>query len=216
MKILFIGNSYTYFSDMPQLLEQLMRENGIDVTIHSVTKGGRKLFENLQQNDENSEKITELVDENLYDILFLQEQSYLPAVNYEVFEDGARRLKEKVLAKQTILYATWGRKEGCPLLTEKGWTNESMTAALKDAYDRAGAAIGARVSHVGLCFARVREIAPELELYHPDMSHPSYTGSCVAALCHYKMITGTLPKNTACLKTDGIDAILKAVDEVIK
>ena len=216
MKILFIGNSYTYFSDMPQLLEQLMRENAIDVTIHSVTKGGRKLFENLQQNDENSEKITELVDENLYDILFLQEQSYLPAVNYEVFEDGARRLKEKVLAKQTILYATWGRKEGCPLLTEKGWTNESMTAALKDAYDRAGAAIGARVSHVGLCFARVREIAPELELYHPDMSHPSYTGSCVAALCHYKMITGTLPKTTACLKTDGMDAILKAVDYVIK
>ena len=190
MKILFIGNSYTYFSDMPQLLEQLMRENAIDVTIHSVTKGGRKLFENLLQNDENSEKITELVDENLYDILFLQEQSYLPAVNYEVFEDGARRLKEKVLAKQTILYATWGRKEGCPLLNEKGWTNESMTAALKDAYDRAGAAIGARVSDVGLCFARVREIAPELELYHPDKSHPSYTGSCVAALCHYKMITG--------------------------
>ena len=91
-----------------------------------------------------------------------------------------------------------------------------MTAALKDAYDRAGAAIGARVSDVGLCFARVREIAPELELYHPDMSHPSYTGSCVAALCHYKMITGTLPKTTACLKTDGIDAILKAVDYVIK
>ena len=83
-----------------------MRENAIDVTIHSVTKGGRKLFENLQQNDENSEKITELLDENLYDILFLQEQSYLPAVNYEVFEDGVRRLKEKVLAKQTILITT--------------------------------------------------------------------------------------------------------------
>ena len=57
MKILFIGNSYTYFNDMPRLLEQLMRDNGIDVTVDSVTKGGRKLFENLQANDENSEKI---------------------------------------------------------------------------------------------------------------------------------------------------------------
>ena len=216
MKILFIGNSYTYFNDMPQLLEQLMRDNGIDVIVHSVTKGGRKLFENLQQGDENSEKITELVDENLYDVLFLQEQSYLPAVNYEIFEDGARRLKEKVLAKQCILYSTWGRKEGCPLLEEKGWTNATMTAALKDAYDRVGAAIGARVSDVGLCFARVRQLDSELELYHPDKSHPSYTGSCVAAVCHYKMITGTLPRNTACLKTDGIDVILKAVGEVIK
>ena len=215
MKILFIGNSYTYFNDMPRLLEQLMRDNGIDVTVDSVTKGGRKLFENLQANDENSEKITELCQNNLYDILFLQEQSYLPAVNYEVFEDGARRLKEKVLAKQTILYATWGRKEGCPLLTDKGWTNPSMTAALKDAYHRAGEAINARVSDVGLCFARVRQLDPILELYHPDMSHPSYSGSCVAAVCHYKMITGALPQNTACLKTEGIDSILRAADEII-
>ncbi len=215
MKILFIGNSYTYFNDMPQLLQQLLQENGFDAHVDSVTKGGRKLFENLQQNDENSEKITELCENNLYDVLFLQEQSYLPAVNYEVFEDGARRLKEKVLARNTILYATWGRKEGCPLLTDKGWTNPSMTELLRDAYHRVGAQIGARVSDVGLCFARVRELEPELELYNPDLSHPSYSGSCVAAVCHYKMLTGALPKTTACLKTEGIDSILRAADEII-
>ena len=42
MKLLFIGNSYTYFNEMPEQLEALMRENGFDVTVHSVTKGGRK------------------------------------------------------------------------------------------------------------------------------------------------------------------------------
>ena len=40
MKILFIGNSYTYYNDMPALLESLMCENGYDAKIHSVTKGG--------------------------------------------------------------------------------------------------------------------------------------------------------------------------------
>ena len=216
MKILFIGNSYTYFSDMPRLLEQLLQENGFDVQIDSVTKGGRKLFENLQQNDENSEKITELSENNLYDILFLQEQSYLPLVQFEVFLDGAKRLKEKVLAKKCIMYATWGRKEGCQLLTDKGWTNESMTQGLMDAYHKVAEEIGALVSDVGLCFKRVRQLEPELELYNPDMSHPSYSGSCVAAVCHYKMITGALPKTTACLKTEGIESILKAADEIIK
>lgn len=40
---LFIGNSYTYYNDMPKLFETLCRENGKDVTAYSVTKGGREL-----------------------------------------------------------------------------------------------------------------------------------------------------------------------------
>ncbi len=33
MKVLFIGNSYTYFNDMPKLFENLSRENGKDVQV---------------------------------------------------------------------------------------------------------------------------------------------------------------------------------------
>ena len=49
MKVLFIGNSYTFFNDMPNMLAALAAENGYSVSVDSVTKGGRKLFSNLDE-----------------------------------------------------------------------------------------------------------------------------------------------------------------------
>ena len=41
MNILFIGNSYTYFSDLHDLFSSLCAANGQDVRVDSVTCGGR-------------------------------------------------------------------------------------------------------------------------------------------------------------------------------
>ena len=41
LNILFIGNSYTYFSDLPTLFSSLCAANGQDVRVDSVTCGGR-------------------------------------------------------------------------------------------------------------------------------------------------------------------------------
>ena len=199
MKILFIGNSYTYYNDMPTLLESLLCENGYDATVHSVTKGGRKLYKNLIEGDEYNEKIVKLVRENCFDILFLQEQSYLPIVDAERFESAIGGLKALVNAGRTILYATWGRKAGCPLLSELSLSSEEMTDALHTAYQKAARAFDSEVSPVGLAF---KSLSDSLELYRDDMSHPSYTGSALAAIVHYKTITGGLPKKTDSLGLD--------------
>ena len=54
--------------------------------------------------------------------------------------------------------------------------------------------LGAELSPVGECFYEVYEKHPEIELYDPDGSHPSYTGSAFAAICHYCTVFGELPK----------------------
>ena len=72
MKILFIGNSYTFFSDMPKLLESLAKTNGKQLIADSVTKGGRHLYENLQDEDPYGEQIKTLINTNNYDALILQ------------------------------------------------------------------------------------------------------------------------------------------------
>ena len=51
MKILMLGNSYTYFFDMPQILQALLDENCVDAKVDSVTAGGRVLWQNLDEND---------------------------------------------------------------------------------------------------------------------------------------------------------------------
>ena len=82
MNILFIGNSYTYFFDLPTLFADLCRANGHDIRVDSVTAGGRELHECLTEfhNDLNvgdplGKKISELLEEVEYDVLILQEQS---------------------------------------------------------------------------------------------------------------------------------------------
>jgi hypothetical protein len=224
MNILFIGNSYTYFSDLPELFGALCRANGREVRVDSVTAGGRELHECLDETreklhptDELAKRVGELIGEVKYDVLILQEQSCLPYHNPELFWAGAVGLCSIIKANRTVMYATWGRLDGSEDLEYFGWTRESMTKGLYDSYCKAAELVGGEVSPVGLCFAKAVESLPEIDLYDPDKSHPSYAGSCVAALSHYKTIFGEMPANLSTLKLDGEAAAKLAalVDEVV-
>ncbi|MBQ3508278.1 MAG: hypothetical protein IJA91_06995 [Clostridia bacterium] len=225
MNILFIGNSYTYFSDLPALFANLCRQNGHDIRVDSVTCGGRKLYENLNEfcsdlnpHDDYAKKIAELIDEVEYDVLFLQEQSCLPILNPQMFLAGVVGLSTVIGAWRTVLYATWGRADGSDTLIHYGWTRQSMTEGLHDSYCQAAEIAHAEVSPVGLCFAKAVETTPEIDLYDPDKSHPSYAGSCVAALSHYKTVFGEMPHDLSALKleSDVVAKLTAIVDEVVQ
>ena len=225
MNILFIGNSYTYFSDLPTLFSSLCAANGQEVRVDSVTCGGRRLYENLNEfmsdfnpDDEYSKKISELVEETEYDVLFLQEQSCLPILNPQMFLAGVVGLSTIIGAWRTVLYATWGRADGSDTLAHFGWTRESMTKGLYDAYCQAAEIAHAEVSPVGLCFAALVESHPEIDLYDPDKSHPSYAGTCVAALSHYKTVFGEMPRDLSALKleSDAAAVLAEAVDGIVR
>ena len=40
MRTLFIGNSHTYFNDMPKIFADICRKNGIDMQVTMLTQGG--------------------------------------------------------------------------------------------------------------------------------------------------------------------------------
>ena len=40
MRTLFIGNSHTFYNDMPNILKEICKENGIDMQVAMLTKGG--------------------------------------------------------------------------------------------------------------------------------------------------------------------------------
>ncbi len=217
MKILFIGNSYTFFNDMPKLLEALANENGKELVADSVTKGGRHLYSNLEEGDEYGEKIKLLVAQKEYDALFLQEQSFFPIVNADKFLYGVQSLKELVNAKRTILYATWGRKTGSDKLKELDLTSEEMYKKLTEAYILAAQKSFSEISHVGKAFLKILNSMPSFELYKPDLSHPSYAGSAVAAICHYNALFSEMPKSLNCFdlgETD-TDMLLNCITEAL-
>ena len=193
MRILFVGNSYTFFNDLPNMFKELLKENGIDADVESVSRGGRKLIENFTKDDETSAALREKMDSDEYDVMFLQEQSILPIIDYDKFLDGVTKTKNAIKAKRVILYCTWGRKRGHAVLAEHNWTTEGMAKDLKDAYSKAALAVGAEVSYVGDAFLEASKKCKGAELYNSDLTHPSRLGTALAALVHYKTMFSKVP-----------------------
>lgn len=220
MKVLFVGNSYTYYHDMPEVFRALCRENGRDVEVFSVTAGGRKLVQNAEGNDEKAEMLKTLARENRFDVVILQEQSLLPIVNNEMFMSGVKGVYEmlKSSADRFVLYATWGRKTGSPDLATLEMDHDSMTEALAEAYGRAASEIGADISPVGYAFSEAMRIDDGIELYHSDKTHPSDLGTALGALVHYRTCFAEMPQSIASLGAlDGAeDVLIRAVVKVSK
>ena len=184
IQVLFIGNSYTYFHDMPtEIFAPLAQADGETVLVSSVTRGGVQLMQFTDPDGDLGKKLADAVRGRTFDWVVLQEQSVTPFREEETFRTGLGILKA-MLAPQTkhfLLYATWGRRPDHEFLQETGLSCEEMTRLLADAYDRAGAELGMEVAHAGKAFLQYRRDHPGAELYHKDGTHPSPLGSRIAA-----------------------------------
>ena len=184
--ILFIGNSYTYYNNMPEtIFKNLAKSAGYDVEIASITEGAYTLEKMADPNDTYGAQVERaLTGTKKYDYVILQEQSARPATAsvgdfYEAVRNLSARIQES--GATPILYSTWGRKMGSSTLTKNGWTNESMTWKLAAAYEAIGKELNIPVAHVGLAFYDIYTASSTVELYNDDKSHPTYAGSYLAA-----------------------------------
>jgi len=200
--ILFIGNSYTFYNDMPTaIFEELAASCGYQVEITAITRGGYRLSQFSDPADEYGAKVADaLSGTKKIDIVILQEQSVRPATdNVPLFFSAVRNLTERIKAigAKPVLYATWGRKAESSTLDTYGWTNESMTWKLAAAYQAIGDELGISVANVGLAFYDVYTTQENIELYNSDKSHPSYAGSYLAATTLFAKIFSVDPINIA-------------------
>ena len=182
-KILFIGNSFTYFNDMPKaIFEKICMHKNIPVSVESITSGGYKLIQFTDPVDKHGKMVLSRLSENVYDIVIIQEQSRNPILNYEEFFEGAYKLyslaKEK--GADVYLYQTWGYKEGHTLLHLCGKDTSDMALKLKAAYEKAGKELNCKLAPVGTAFEIINQ-SNKINLYNDDLFHPSLFGSVLAA-----------------------------------
>ena len=177
MRVLFIGNSYTYFNDMPKLFEAVCRERGAECEVDSVTAGGYTLEQFVSDDNEFGVRAKELLREKRYDYVVMQEQSVRPASDPELFLGSLRRLMVFVRENgaQPVLYETWGRADFSGELTELGWDHDLMQKKLRESYEKGAAENGALLVYAG---ERFHEAYLRGEpVFDPDGSHPSAYGS---------------------------------------
>lgn len=196
-KVLFIGNSFTFYSDIPKLFENIAKAADKKVVVDSVTQGSWTLEKFADSNDEHGKRVDEKLNAaNDYDAIVLQEQSTRPLTNYNSFLNGAKALQTKIEATQTncsiYLYSTWGYKSEADAMKI---TIPEMESRLRKAYSDAAKEMGVKVCNVGAAFSRIYTEHPEFNLYWwDDNKHPSYLGAYLSACVHVATILNCDPR----------------------
>ena len=179
--VLFVGNSFTFYNDLPQTVAQMLQQAGCPHQVESLTKGGWFLSRYADPQDKYGALLRERHLGRHWDILVLQDQSFHPVGNYEDFLAGAKALRDLFRPERLLLYQTWAYEDGTEKLEETGLSYDGMHLALKAAYTRAAEVLGAEVVPVGDRFARYHREHPEIRLYKEDHFHPSEEGTRLAA-----------------------------------
>ncbi len=187
--VLFVGNSYTYFNQMPEVaFTEEARSAGYEVEVTAITQGGYRLCQFADPENEEGKRLREETKGKHYDYAVVQEQSLNPIKNEAEFLKGVEDVMALIHADNFILYATWGRNDGSKDLETLGLTREEMTEKLSASYNKAGCLFGARVAEVGKAFLTYAKDHDRNELYKPDNSHPSELGSAIAARVIFEQV----------------------------
>ena len=174
MKLLFIGNSHTYYNSLPDTVLRLLEATGQKSHVTMLAEGGKGLGYHA-----SSPNAALNIRCGKYDAVIAQDRasSFDPAA----FRDGVKSLKEMTerAGSQFFLYMPWAGRD-----------NRAAQRNMTEAYHNFCRANGCFFAPVGEVFTRLLHTeAPDL-LYREDGNHATPIGSYVAAVTIFYTVTG--------------------------
>jgi hypothetical protein len=191
-KVLIIGNSYTYFNNLPKMFEQvaLADQPPRRMQCEMIVKGGATLQQHWDEG-----KAVQAIRKGGWDFVILQEQSTLGVtfiveglpriVDASYYFAAARRFDDVIRRSgaRTVVFAFWAR-ENAPKQDHDALAYDHL---------KLGKELGAIVAPVGLAWQAFRRHNARPALYHDDHSHPRAEGSYLAACTLYAACFGAVP-----------------------
>lgn len=191
-QVLFLGNSYTFVNDLPQMFARLAKAGGHRVEVDMAAEGGMTLADHA-----SSQTTVDKIKSSKWDFVVLQEQSQIPAVmevrNAQMYPP-ARTLVSLIRENgaEPVFYMTWGYRNGWP---GNGLTSyENMQQGLYDGYMSIVHELKTRVAPVGVAWAEAHRQNPQVNLWQDDGSHPAVQGTYLAACVFYATLFGESPE----------------------
>jgi len=185
LRVLFIGNSYTFCNDLPGIVAQLAATNGYAIVCDSLTRGGATFQDHCERFG-----ALDRIASGAWDVVVLQNQSYEPIENLSnMFVHGSRLCHAAAQAgARTVLLLTWAYAgpRGSNAAVAAGVP--AMQERLNAAYYQLAHEMGADVAPAGRAFEAVRTAHPDWRLHMPDNSHPAPPGSYLAGLALYSTL----------------------------
>ncbi len=172
-KILFIGNSFTYYNGgLNNQLEQM----DDSTSAAAVVFGGYTLADHWEAG-----QAWDSIRKGGWDYVVLQEQSQRPVLDPNGFLNSVRDFDVMIHAAgaETILLETWERPDSI----QQGVTTENLS----EAYRNTAELLDIKVAPAGQAFALARRERPDLVLYTDD-GHPTVYGTYLTACVIYGTI----------------------------
>jgi PKD repeat protein len=196
LSVLFLGNSYSSYNNLPQLVQSLSSSAGKTLIIDSNMPGGMTISGHVN----NATSIAKISQGN-WDYVVIQEQSQIPSIDYYRYNEMYPAMTNlKSLIEQynpcakIITYMTWGRQYGgqqcgpgatycSPVFVDFNHMQDSLTSAYLEISEQ----LNIQCAPVGLTWQNILNDTT-LILHSNDNSHPNIDGSYVAALTIYSSI----------------------------
>jgi hypothetical protein len=175
-RILFIGNSLTYFNDGIYTHLQKLTASGVPPTEIEADKAvvGGQYFKSLWERFPEPRRAIA----RGYDVVVLQED--LPETKVADFKEYAVKFVEDIrkTGARPVLLMAWAYRR-------LGWIS---MAEIAQAHREVGKDLGVDVAPVGVAWERVMKERPDLNLFLEDLEHPNIHGTYLATAVVYATV----------------------------
>ena len=179
LKVLFVGNSYTYFWNLPQVVEAMAESRNFPLITRQSTAGGANLGHH-SRGARNLNTVS-MVDSGDWDHVILQDHSLraiqAPDSLHYYVNWWNQRIQNS--GDTTHLYMTWARN-----------FNPLMILTIAEEYESVGNDLSIPVVPIGRIWDSAKRLRPEIDLYDPDGSHPSPLGTYLTACAFFSHLSG--------------------------
>ncbi len=189
-RILFIGNSFTYYNAMPSIVKAIADSARLPVVTGMHAPGGVSVGDIAQGNmaHMNNPALFSLIRSKKWDVAviqdnqgrFVRDSAQFPSSSLVV--QGHLNIMDSVKANNScakiVLFGGWAWKNGMPPYGNTGI--ESIRRILVN-YRVLNDTMKETISPIGEAWIRAVQHLPVVDLWDTDEAHPSYSGSYLTA-----------------------------------
>ncbi|XOV92692.1 MAG: hypothetical protein ACFHWX_21110 [Bacteroidota bacterium] len=178
VRILFVGNSFTYYFNLSQVVESMALSQEVELYTRQSTVGGSSLKQHWNQ--ERGTQTRKLLDSLEWDYVVLNNHSLSTIENPDEFLEYSMKFADLVRSKgaKPVFMQTWAYK-----------SNPLMSRTIIPAYAELARLTNVHMVPCGELFDEARKWRPDLDLFSDD-KHPSANATYMLGLAFFKYFTG--------------------------
>lgn len=197
IKVLFIGNSFTYVENMPDLFKNIAESAGYKVKIQMHAPGGVSVGDISQgtQAHMNNQLVYDNIRSDKWDFVVLQDNQGRFVLDYGQFSSsslviqGHQQIRDSVLKNnpcaKMVWFEGWGLKNGMP---PYGNTGIEMIERIAANYHFMNDSLHQIIAPIGGAWKKLILTNPAIDPWSADEAHQSLAGSFLTAGVIYATI----------------------------